>query len=125
MSKLAGPQVLNGQIIYDGEVLGQPIASYAESLSGAGTKVIDVLGSHPTAKWCEIVVAGDPRNICAISRDSSTPGLPIGPGGITDTGDGSLVFVLGGQTATIPVKGVRELTFQTTVSTFVGWSFWS
>ena len=125
MSKLAGPQVLNGQIIYDGEVLGQPIASYAERVSAAGTKVIDVLGDHPTAKWCEIVISGDPRNICAISRNGTIPGLPIGPAGITDTGDGSLVWILGGQSATIPVKGVKELTFQTTVSTYVGWSFWS
>ena len=122
---MPNPQVLNGQFVSDGEVLGQPIASYAERMAAAGIKVINVLGDHPKAKWCEIVIAGDPRNLCAISRDSSVPGLPVPAGGITDTGIESLVFLLGGQSATIPVKGVKELIVQVTTLTTIGWSFWS
>lgn len=122
---MSNQQVLNGQIVYDGEVLGQPIASYARKLGAAGTFVIDVAGSHPDAKWCEITVAGDARNLCAVTTDGSTPGLPVPPPGIDDVGAGSLLFILGSHTATIPVTGVGELLLQTTDSTYVGWSFWS
>lgn len=121
---MTSPQLVQGNIISEGEVLGQPIRSYARKLPNGGSVVVDVATDCPTAKLCEISVCSDTNNIAAISTDGSAPGLPIPPGGIDDSGAASLIFMVGGSQSTIPVNQVGTLTLQVQLTALVSLVFW-
>ena len=111
------PQVIQGQVMSDGSVIGRPIWSYISRISLTGNLNLNLaITGEGKTRWIRLRGYGGPTDICAISYTQTSPGLPPPPGGTMQTGADSITYFAGDDEVLVQVSGIGKINVQATTN---------
>ena len=112
-----------GNVLQDDSVLGRPNWYIGTRISVASPLNLDLrLGTQGArqTRYIRVKIYDAATNLVAVTPNSGAgPTLPIGPGGISGTGDTSCQFLSGGDDLLMNVTGVEKVNIKPSSTTYV------